>query len=161
MVSWEAFRREYHTHSSYFSLIFGQDTVNQMLAINAIIIAIIHELPVSMERKSMCFYLLFLPPTPNPLMNASKPTHCNGLVYYLASYKNKHPMERSPWAFISPQIPTLLSMPLSLPTALNGVAYLAVRISGFPAFAENDRIRIWSKSFLIHQSDFLFVLRSV
>ena len=120
MVSWEAFRREYHTHSSYFSLIFGQDTVNQMLAINAIIIAIIHELPVSMERKSMCFTCFFFP-----------------------------------------QIPTLLSMPSSPPTALNGVAYLAVRISGFPAFAENDRIRIWSKSFLIHQSDFLFVLRSV
>ena len=82
-------------------------------------------------------------------------------LFYLLSCKNKRPMERSPWAFIFPQLPTLFSMPSSPPTALGGALFFSDSISGFPAFAENDRVRIWSKSFLIHKSDFLFVLRSV
>jgi len=37
--------------------------------------------------------LLLLPPTPNPLINALKPTHCAGWVY-LISYNSK---TRDPW----------------------------------------------------------------
>ena len=36
-----------------------------------------------MERSPWAFaffYILFLPPTPNPLINALKPTHCAGWV---------------------------------------------------------------------------------
>jgi len=40
------------------------------------------------------FFFLFLPPTPNPLINAFKPTHCAGWVCFFISH---HAKRRDPW----------------------------------------------------------------
>jgi hypothetical protein len=47
--------------------------------------------------------------SPISLIYDFKPTHCAGCVCLISHHlKNKKPMERSPWAFISPQPPPLL-----------------------------------------------------
>jgi hypothetical protein len=58
---------------------------------------------------SLFILALSPPPSLNSLIYDFKPTHCAGWVCLISNHlKNKRPMERSPWAFISPQPPPLL-----------------------------------------------------
>ena len=54
--------------------------------------------------QSMGFYFYFLPPTPNPLFNAFKPTHCAGWVssFYFPPTPNPLPSGKRALRFASP-----------------------------------------------------------
>ena len=58
----------------------------------------INSAPTSSNPTAVA-WLLFPPPTPNPLINDLQPHPLRWVgLPYLSSFKNKRPMERSPWA---------------------------------------------------------------